>query len=212
MDMIEDLIDAGPVIPVLNLTSEEEAVQVCLVLFDAGLRVFEITLRNPNALASIKAVKASLPGDALIGAGTILSPAQLVEAKTAGASFGVSPGLTGKLATAAQAEKFPFLPGVSTVSEAMTAQALGFSFLKFFPAEASGGTSFLRSIAPVLPDLKFCPTGGITPKNAGHYLALENVQAVGGSWTLVRDKKGQIVLDETRQRAETVNDLAIETL
>lgn len=205
--ILERLISAGPVIPVLNFRSPEEAAQVCQVLYDAGLRVFEITLRHESALKAIERLGGQLPEDALVGAGTILLPDQLRAAKAAGAVFGVSPGLSPELAKAARAENFPYVPGVATVSEAMAAQALGFSFQKFFPAEASGGAPFVKFLVTVLPDIRFCPTGGLNMRTAADYLALPNVPVVGGSWLVVQDEQGAVDLRTTKKRAINISSL-----
>jgi len=206
--ILDRLINAGPVIPVLNFRSPEEAAQVCQVLYKAGMRVFEITLRHETALTAIERVCDLLPEDALVGAGTILSADQLTAAKAAGAVFGVSPGLSLDLAKKAQAESFPYVPGVATVSEAMAARSLGFDFLKFFPAEASGGAPFVKSLASVLPDIRFCPTGGLNMRTAADYLALPNVPVVGGSWLVVQDEKGDVDLRTTQKRAINISSLA----
>lgn len=206
--ILDRLISAGPVIPVLNFRSPKEATQVCQVLYKAGMRVFEITMRHETALTAIEQVRDLLPEDALVGAGTILSSDQLTAAKAAGAVFGVSPGLSPDLAKKAQSENFPYVPGVATVSEAMAAQVLGFDFLKFFPAEASGGAPFVKSLASVLPEIRFCPTGGLNMRTAADYLALPNVPVVGGSWLVVQDEKGDVDLRTTQKRAINISSLA----
>ncbi|GHF13414.1 ketohydroxyglutarate aldolase [Kordiimonas sediminis] len=199
---IEAVFAAGPVIPVLSFSSVGEAVETCQTLYDAGMRVFEITLRHPTAIAQIRAVVDTLPGDAIVGAGTVMNAALLSDAQHAGAKFGVSPGLTANLAESAQTSNWPFLPGVATVSEAMQAHAWGFDFLKFFPAETAGGAGFLKSLYAVLPDVRFCPTGGITPEKAPGYLELGNVPVVGGSWIIARNDVGRTDHPETAARAK----------
>lgn len=178
---IVELLRGNPIIPVLAFETVEEARSICTGLVEDGMHVLEITLRSEAALDCIRAVAEELPG-AIVGAGTILTPDQASAARNAGAQFGVSPGLTPDLAQVASDMDWPFLPGIATVSETMAARDAGFKALKFFPAEASGGRAFLKSVGAVLPEIMFCPTGGITAANADSYLAMNNVFAVGGSW------------------------------
>ena len=199
-----EIMNAGPVIPVLGFENADEAVDVCKALYDAGLKVLEITLRHPTALDAIAAVKAALPEDAIVGAGTVLTPQLAQAAIEAGAVFGVSPGLTLELAHAVKALNWPFLPGIATLSEAMTARELGFKELKFFPASIAGGPAFLKAVGSVLPDLTFCPTGGVSAATAGEYRALKNVVTVGGSWITPRGKDGKIDLALVAARAKAV--------
>lgn len=205
MAHVNDVLTAASVMPVLAFKSVDEAVEVSSLLYECGVRVFEITLRHETALDAIKHVKASLPADAIVGAGTILSPDLAKSARNAGAAFGVSPGLTKELGTAVRAMGWPFLPGVSTISEAMAARDMGFDALKFFPASVSGGPGFLKAASAVLPDIRFCPTGGITAATASEYLDLPNVPTVGGSWVTPRGEDGSIGLAETKARAEALN-------
>lgn len=202
---VRDVMNSTKVIPVLAFRSVEEALEVSRALVEGGISVLEITLRHPSALEAIRAVSAALP-NANVGAGTVMSPTLAEQARAAGARFGVSPGLTPRLAEAVQAMGWPFLPGVSTVSEAMSAVELGFDALKFFPAAASGGAPFLASVGAVLPDVQFCPTGGVKPGNAADYLALDNVPCVGGSWLTQRETDGRIdsaaVIERTRRAAQ----------
>jgi 2-dehydro-3-deoxyphosphogluconate aldolase/(4S)-4-hydroxy-2-oxoglutarate aldolase len=179
-DVVE-LLRGNPVIPVLAFQTLDEAREVSGRLVEDGMLVLEITLRTEVALDCIRAVADEFPG-AIVGAGTILNPDQALAARDAGAKFGVSPGLTPDLSRAVDEMDWPFLPGIATISEAMAARDAGFGALKFFPSEASGGRAFLKSAGAVLPELMFCPTGGITAANADAYLALDNVFAVGGSW------------------------------
>ena len=204
MAIILDVMNAGPVIPVLAFENVTEAVEVCEALYGEGIRVFEITLRHPSALEAIAAVKAALPAEAIVGAGTVLTPELAKQAKDAGASFGVSPGLTEELAHAVKALDLPFLPGVATLSEAMTARELGFTELKFFPASVSGGPAFLKAVGSVLPDLTFCPTGGVSADTAAEYRELKNVVTVGGSWITKRSRDGTINLRVVRERAKAI--------
>ena len=142
--------------------------------------MLEVTLRTPAALEVIRAMAGVAGG--VVGAGTLLTPADVKAAKAAGALFGVSPGITDELVAACEAEELPLLGGVATVSEAMRMLGRGYSVCKFFPAEANGGATALKSFAGPLPQMSFCPTGGVTPANAPDYLALPNVLCVGGSW------------------------------
>lgn len=201
MTKVTDILETSPVIPVLAFESTEEAVNVCRVLYEEGLKVLEITLRHESALDAIRAVKAALPEDAIVGAGTVTTPERAEEAVAAGAVFGVSPGLTKELAIAVNGLDWAFLPGVATLSEAMQAREWGFKALKFFPASLSGGPGFLKAVGSVLPDLMFCPTGGISADTAGDYRALKNVATVGGSWITPRGRDGQIHLDVVRELA-----------
>lgn len=198
---IEAILGDHRIVPVLAFKSVDEALAVSQVLVEAGIFLLEITLRTPVALDCIRAVAEALP-DARVGVGTIVDTGQVAAAQGAGAVFGVSPGFTAELAAAVRHHQMPFLPGVATVSEALAARALGFGILKFFPAQASGGASFLASLQDVLPGLGFCPTGGINEQNAGDYLALGNVRAIGGSWMIKRDAAGGIDLEQTRAGAE----------
>ncbi len=181
-----DRLAGVPVIPVLEFHSVEEALRVSEALVAGGLPVLEITLRTPVALEAMRAVAASLP-QAIVGAGTVLDVAQLHAVRDAGAQFAVSPGLTPRLAEGARDAGIALLPGVATASEAMAALEAGFTFLKFFPAEAAGGMPMLKSLNGPLPRLRFCPTGGIDAARAPGYLALPNVVCVGGSWVVPRD-------------------------
>lgn len=194
-------------VPVLALRSVDEALAISGVLLARGLRLLEITLRTPVALACIEAVAKAYP-QACVGVGTVIEPAQLREAKAAGAVFGVSPGLTPALADAIEAEQFPFLPGAASVSEIMRAREMGFRTLKFFPAEAQGGARFLRSLIDVLPDMRFCATGGIDASNAGQYLALPNLQAIGGSWMIRRTATGHLDTVATQAALQALETLA----
>ena len=169
------------VVPVLTIGAVDEGIALVRALVAGGLGIIEITLRTEAALATIRRVRADLP-DVLVGAGTVLTPEHAADALTAGARFIVSPGMTPRLMQAAEHWPVPFLPGAATASEAMALSDLGYSVLKFFPAEPMGGAAALKALAAPLPDISFCPTGGIDALNAAAYLALPNVVAVGGSW------------------------------
>jgi 2-dehydro-3-deoxyphosphogluconate aldolase/(4S)-4-hydroxy-2-oxoglutarate aldolase len=181
MRKIEAIWAAGPVIPVLTVAHAADAAPLARALAAGGVRVAELTLRTPAALEALSLMRAAAP-DLVVGMGTILEPGQAHASIAAGAQFLVSPGLTDELIRCFQGVDTPVLPGVATVSEAMVARCAGFSALKFFPAEAAGGTQYLAALAGPLPDLAFCPTGGISLKTARDYLALENVVCVGSSW------------------------------
>jgi len=180
------LLDVVPVLPVVVLERREDAVPVARALVAGGLPAIELTLRTPVALDAIRAIRDEVP-EILVGAGTVVTPGRAKEALDAGAGFLVSPGSTPALVAAMADTGLPFLPGTSTVSEVLAALELGLSELKFFPAEASGGTAYLRSVAAPVPAARFCPTGGITPASAPDYLALPNVGCVGGSWLTPAD-------------------------
>ena len=176
-----ELAGHGPVIPVIVLDRVEDAVPLARALLAGGVRVLEVTLRTPAALAAIEAIARGVP-DAIVGAGTIRSAADARAARDAGSAFGVSPGYTAEVGAACREIGLPLLPGVATASEVMAAQADGLSFLKFFPATAAGGIPMLKALAGPFPDVVFCPTGGITPETAPQFLALPNVKVCGGSW------------------------------
>ena len=177
------IMELAPVIPVLTVRDVDDGVAQARALVAGGLFAIEVTLRTAAALGAIKAIAKLVPG-AFVGAGTIIDPRQIGEAIDAGAKFLVSPGASLRLAEAAAAAAVPFLPGCATPSEAMELRVRGFRALKLFPAEAVGGVKLLASIAAPLPDLFFCPTGGIDLAKAASYLALPNVKCVGGSWML----------------------------
>ena len=176
-----ELTQLSPVMPVIVVRDPDTAVDLARALVTGGIRTLEITLRSAAALDAIAAIQDQVP-EAVVGVGTVRTPQQLEAALRAGARFGISPGLTEDLARAALDSGVPFLPGVSTASEAMRAAELGFTVQKLFPAEAVGGAALLKAWHGPLPDLIFCPTGGIHAGNAGQYLALPNVGCVGGSW------------------------------
>ena len=180
------ILKAAPVVPVLTIEDRAIAVPLARALVAGGLTALEVTLRTKAGLDSIRAIAAEVEG-ADVGAGTVLDRQQLNEAVTSGAKFLVSPGATPGLVAAAKECPVPFLPGVATAGEAMTLAESGFTMVKFFPAEPAGGISYLKALAAPLPALRFCPTGGVGPKNAPDYLALANVICVGGSWVAPAD-------------------------
>ncbi len=175
-----EILKLAPVVPVLVIKDPAKARPLAQALIAGGLRALEVTLRTPAALEVITEM-AGVEGG-VVGAGTLLTPADAKAAKRAGARFGVSPGATDRLLAACAACDLPLLPGASTASEVMRLFEQGYRVQKFFPAEAAGGAPFLRALCAPLPRIRFCPTGGITPANAGGYLSLPNVISVGGSW------------------------------
>ncbi|MFF1447130.1 bifunctional 4-hydroxy-2-oxoglutarate aldolase/2-dehydro-3-deoxy-phosphogluconate aldolase [Streptomyces sp. NPDC058274] len=177
------VLDLAPVVPVVVVRDAADAVPLARALVAGGLPVIEVTLRTPAATDAIRAIAAEVP-DAVVGAGTVITPAQVADSVAAGARFLVSPGWTDVLLDAMQASGLPFLPGVSTTSEVVALLERGVHEMKFFPAEAAGGTAYLTSLAGPLPQARFCPTGGIGLASAPDYLALPNVGCVGGSWML----------------------------
>jgi 2-dehydro-3-deoxyphosphogluconate aldolase/(4S)-4-hydroxy-2-oxoglutarate aldolase len=180
------ILKAAPVVPVLTIESRAVAVPLARALVAGGLTALEVTLRTSAGLDCIRAIASEVEG-ANVGAGTVLDGKQYAAAVAAGARFIVSPGATPQLVAVAKASAVPFLPGVATAGEAMTLAEEGFRLLKFFPAEPAGGIAYLKALGAPLPDIRFCPTGGIGPKNAPDYLALPNVICVGGSWVAPKE-------------------------
>lgn len=176
----------APVIPVIVLHDVAHAVPMARALVAGGIRMLEVTLRTPQALACMEAIARDVP-EAVLGAGTVRSQADAQAAVNAGARFAVSPGYTSALGQACRALGLPLLPGVATGSEIMQAQADGYQQLKFFPALEAGGLAMLKAWSGPFFDVDFCPTGGLTPENAPQFLALPNVRCVGGSWLVPAD-------------------------
>lgn len=181
-----DICRLAPVIPVLVIEDSAQARPLAEALVAGGLPALEVTLRTPAALDAIR-IMAGVEGGR-VGAGTLLTPEDAKEAKAAGAMFGVSPGATDALLAACEAEELPLLPGCATASEAMRLLERGYTVAKFFPAEIAGGASALKAIGGPLPQLRFCPTGGVGLRNAPEYLALANTVCVGGSWVAPPEK------------------------
>ncbi|KFZ29877.1 keto-deoxy-phosphogluconate aldolase [Pseudidiomarina atlantica] len=179
----KDLFKITPVVPVMVIERLEDAVPMAEALMAGGIRLLEVTLRSEVALSAIERLRERIP-KAIVGAGTVTTPAQLQQVKAAGAQFAISPGVTNDLLRAGAHGDVPLIPGIATISELMMARDIGYDHLKFFPAEAAGGTAMLKSIAGPFPDISFCPTGGIHQDNYREYLALPNVRCVGGSWIL----------------------------
>ncbi|MDF5753888.1 bifunctional 4-hydroxy-2-oxoglutarate aldolase/2-dehydro-3-deoxy-phosphogluconate aldolase [Spongiactinospora sp. TRM90649] len=180
------VLDLAPVVPVVVIDDVETAVPLARALVAGGLPAIEVTLRTEAALEAIARIAAEVPG-AVVGAGTVRTPADVEASARAGAGFLVSPGTTPSLVDAMLACGLPFLPGVATATEAMALAERGLTELKFFPAEAAGGVPYLKALAGPLPDIRFCPTGGIRPGNAASYLSLPNVGCVGGTWLTPAD-------------------------
>ncbi|MEU0003598.1 bifunctional 4-hydroxy-2-oxoglutarate aldolase/2-dehydro-3-deoxy-phosphogluconate aldolase [Streptomyces sp. NPDC006314] len=180
------VLELAPVVPVVVLSDADDAVPLARALVAGGLPAIEVTLRTPSALEAIRAIAGEVP-EAVVGAGTVIAPEQVGGCVAAGARFLVSPGWTAALLEAMHGSGVPFLPGVSTTSEVVALLEHGVREMKFFPAQAAGGTAYLESLAGPLPQARFCPTGGIGPATAPEYLALPNVGCVGGSWMVPAD-------------------------
>lgn len=176
----------APVVPVIVVEDLIHATPLARALVAGGLPALEVTLRTPCALDAIRAMSEVSGG--VVGAGTLLTPADVKAAKAAGAAFGVSPGATERLLDACAEYDLPLLPGAATASEIMALLEKGYTVQKFFPAEQAGGAAYLKSIGSPIPQVKFCPTGGISLKNARDYLGLSNILCVGGSWVCPKDK------------------------
>ena len=180
---LEDILRRAPVVPVVVIEKLADAAPLARALVAGGLSAIEVTLRTEVALEAIRIIAAEVEG-ACVGVGTVLNPQQLAAAQEAGARFAVSPGVTEALLDAAAASGALLLPGIANASQAMALIARGYQFAKFFPAEPAGGAPYLKALASPLPQLRFCPTGGVTLESAPSYLALPNVICVGGSWML----------------------------
>jgi 2-dehydro-3-deoxyphosphogluconate aldolase/(4S)-4-hydroxy-2-oxoglutarate aldolase len=201
---IREIMDVSPLMPVMVINNADHAVPLARALVKGGLKVLEITLRTDAALESIRRIKAEVP-DAIVGAGTIINEETLNAAIDAGAEFIVSPGTTDSLADAALKTGVPFLPGVSTPGEALRLFEKGITEMKFFPAEAAGGVPMLKSIGAPIPQITFCPTGGVNQKNVNEYYKLANVAVVGGSWMCAANLVDAEDWDEiTRLSAEAI--------
>lgn len=183
---IEQLLTRSPVLPVLVIDELDHAVPLARALLAGGIGVLEVTLRTPVALAAVEAIANEVP-EAIVGVGTLSRVEQFDQVRDAGAQFAVSPGLTPALIEASRGSELPFLPGVFTPGEAMTAYDAGFRFLKLFPARQAGGLGMLKALGSPFPEIRFCPTGGIGSDSFRDYLALPNVVCVGGSWVAPAD-------------------------
>ena len=182
----KEIFSASPVVPVMVIKHIEDALPMAQALLEGGIRVFEITLRTDAALEAIKRISKAFP-EAIVGAGTVINTEQYDAVVEVGAKFAISPGATEKLLAYAEKGKIALIPGTATPSDMMKALELGYDHLKFFPAEINGGAAALKAISAPLPQLRFCPTGGISEQNIAHYLALDCVATVGGSWMLPND-------------------------
>jgi 2-dehydro-3-deoxyphosphogluconate aldolase/(4S)-4-hydroxy-2-oxoglutarate aldolase len=202
---IEKILASAPVVPVVVIDKLEDAAPLAKALFNGGLKALEITLRTPIAAQAVKLMKEAVP-EAYVGTGTVIDKASFDASVEAGADFMVSPGVNDELIALAKSTDIPFLPGAATPSEVMKLASHGFKFLKFFPAEAAGGTAMLKSIGAPIPNITFCPTGGITLATAPDYLALKNVICVGGTWMLdkqlIESKDWQAIEALARQASE----------
>lgn len=202
---IENILTSAPVVPVVVIENLEDAVPLAKALYNGGLKALEITLRTPVAAEAVKLMKEAVP-EAYVGTGTVIDKATFEASVAAGADFMVSPGVNDELLALAKESDIPFLPGAATPSEVMNLASHGFKFLKFFPAEAAGGAPMLKSIGGPLPQVKFCPTGGISLATAPKYLALNNVVCVGGTWMLdkelVANKDWQAIEALAKQASE----------
>ncbi len=183
----DDVMRAAPVMPVVVIDEERHAAPMARALLAGGVRVIEVTLRTPAAPAAIAAIAREVP-DAIVGAGTVLTAADLGAAIAAGARFALSPGATPALLSAAASAPIPFIPGIATASELMAGIDAGFTHFKFFPAEQAGGAPAVKALGGPFADARFCPTGGIGPDQVSAYLSLANVLCVGGSWITPADK------------------------
>lgn len=181
-----DLFSAGPVVPVIVITKIEQALPLAKALLDGGISVMEVTLRTECGLQAIEDIAKAYP-ESLIGAGTVINTQQLADVAAAGAKFAISPGATEALLAAGQQGSISFIPGVTSPSELMAAQAHGYDHFKFFPAEANGGVNALKALGAPFQGIKICPTGGISLNNAPDYLALDIVDCIGGSWIVPVD-------------------------
>ena len=202
---IEKILASAPVVPVVVIEKLEDAAPLARALYNGGLKALEITLRTPVAVEAVKLMKAEVP-EAYVGTGTVVDKASFDASVEAGADFMVSPGVSDELLALAKDSDIPFLPGAATASEVMQLASHGFKYLKFFPAEAAGGTAMLKSIGGPLPHITFCPTGGISLATAPNYLALNNVICVGGTWMLdkhlIENKDWQAIEALARQASE----------
>lgn len=201
-----ELAALGPVIPVIVIKDVADAVPMARALVAGGVRVLEITLRTPAALPSMELIAREVP-EAIVGAGTLRTAADADAARQAGCRFAVSPGFTTALARRCQEVDLPLLPGVSTASEVMQAGDEGYSFVKLFPAVAVGGLNLLKALNGPFPDVKFCPTGGITLQSAPDFLALPNVPVCGGTWLTPAEAVGAGNWAEITERARTASAL-----
>ncbi|HCD64391.1 MAG TPA: keto-deoxy-phosphogluconate aldolase [Alphaproteobacteria bacterium] len=204
---IDAILNLGPVMPVIVIDEADKAVPLAEALLSGGIRTAEITLRTPAALAAIQEMATHCPA-ITVGAGTVRTVQQARQVAAAGGRFAVSPGTTSSVVSGCAEAGLPLLPGAATVSEMMALSEQGFTALKFFPATAAGGLNFIKALASPLPDLTFCPTGGITPDTAPDWLALSNIACVGGSWVAPQDLIAKADFVEITNRARAAACLA----
>lgn len=202
----EKLLSLSPIMPVIIVDNLALMLPLAEAMIVGGINVFEITLRTPLALEAISLLKKTWP-QAIVGAGTVITPLQLQQCIDAGADFAVSPGFTGLLLAAGQSAPICLLPGIATAAELMQVMAYHYQCVKFFPAHALGGVNFLKSLASPFPDITFCPTGGINQHNFLDYLALSNVNCVGGSWIITPDIIAQKLWVEITQSCKSALSL-----
>lgn len=202
----EDLA-AARIVPVIVIKDVAHAVPLAKALVEGGLNILEITLRTAAALDAIAAIAKAVP-NAIVGAGTVINAQQFAQAAQAGSRFVVSPGTTEEVVRASHDHQIPILPGIATASDLMRGLSLGLSTFKFFPAETSGGAPAIKALGGPFPQVKFCPTGGIGPKNLQSYLSLPNVVACGGSWMVPSDLNAADAFDNARNMACEAKGLA----
>lgn len=204
---MQKMLAGNPVIPVITLDQVEDAVPLANALVAGGLKVLEVTLRTEAAVEGIRQIIKHVP-EAIVGTGTVCSEEQIKLSEDLGCQFMISPGATDKLLSIGSQSSVPFLPGISTVSELMRGMEYGLENFKFFPAEAAGGATVIKAMAGPFPNIKFCPTGGISLGNAMDYLALPNVMCVGGSWIAkpkdIREKQWQEIERLAREASALV--------
>ncbi len=203
---ISKILSLGPVMPVIVIEQANHAIPLGEALLTGGIKTIEITLRTSAALNAIEQLAKHLP-EIYVGAGTILTKENAAQAKNSGAKFCVSPGTTSSIIDACDECNISLLPGASTVSEMLTLSEAGFSEIKFFPASAAGGIPFIKSLVSPLPNLKFCPTGGISYETASEWLSLVNVSCVGGSWIAPAKDINDQNFSEITARAKQANKL-----
>ncbi|MDN3648680.1 bifunctional 4-hydroxy-2-oxoglutarate aldolase/2-dehydro-3-deoxy-phosphogluconate aldolase [Reinekea marina] len=204
---VSAVFEASPIVPVMVIKDLAVAIPLAQALLDGGINVFEITLRTEAALDAIEKIAKTFP-QAIVGAGTVLSTQQYDDVVARGAQFAISPGFTSNLLKHASGQAAPLIPGVSSASEMMQARELGYTHLKFFPAEASGGAKALKALTAPIQDVKICPTGGISEANMNDYLELASVVCVGGSWIMpeaaIEAKRWAEITDLTKSALEKV--------
>lgn len=206
---IHNILKKNPILPVIVLDKYEHALPLADALMEGGITTLEITLRTPVALEAIELLKSKMP-ECIVGAGTVVKPAQFFEIKQAGADFAVSPGISSELIERAEKENIPYLPAIATPSEILLAIQHKLSLLKFFPAGLNGGVAALRNFMSVFPAIRFCPTGGIDQGNMMDYFSLKNVICVGGSWlapkNLVESHRWNAITELAQKAIKTLNN------